>query len=175
MFGPPNKGKADTVFCMRATMVLGRRVQAGAFLAVLSLSAASAASEGRDCGCDPLPAPVRRPYRHEPEEDTVAVSALRYYFKAHPPPASERACVALPGHRALSRKAREALVFPGLELEKRPDCRYEEGRILWAATGVWRTGSAEFVARRNMAGEEGKAQRLQPCREDEGGLRGGPF
>jgi hypothetical protein len=31
-------------------------------------------------------------------------------------------------------------------VEKRSDCRFEEGRTIWAASGVWRTRPSEFVA-----------------------------
>ena len=131
---------------MRVTMVAGRCGRLAVLLVTLSLASAAFASEVPECGCDPLPAPVQRPYRREPEENAIALAVLSHYFKGHPPAISERPCVTLPGHRALPREAMEHLAQAGLQLERRADCRYEEGRIIWGATGVWRTGPTEFVA-----------------------------
>jgi hypothetical protein len=105
----------------------------------------AAASATPECG-DCLPAPVQRPYRREPEETAVAIAALVHHFKGHPVPAGERACVTLPGHRPPTRKARGALAAAGVRLDPDADCRFEEGRVLWSADGVWRVTPTEFVA-----------------------------
>jgi hypothetical protein len=124
--------------------MMRKHARAVALLAVCAATGAAAREE--PCGCDPMPAPVRRAYRHEPEEQAIALLALESYFRAHPPRPGERVCVTLPGHRPAPRAVRDRLNKVGVAVEKRDDCRFEEGRTIWAAAGAWRTGSTEFVA-----------------------------
>jgi hypothetical protein len=113
---------------------------------LVALTATAVPSPESPCGCDPMPAPVHRAYRQEPEEQTIALLALESYFQAHPPPAGERVCVTLPGHQPAPRMVRDRLEHIGMKVERHGDCRFEEGRTIWSAAGVWRTGPAEFVA-----------------------------
>jgi len=120
-----------------------KRTCAEALLAAC-LAAGGAAEE--PCLGDPMPAPIHRAYRHEPEEQAIALLALESYFRTHPPPPGERVCVTLPGHRPPPKAVRDRLTQAGVTVDKRGDCRFEEGRTIWAAAGVWRTGPTEFVA-----------------------------
>src|SRR6186997_1631461 len=109
-------------------------------------AAAGAAAKDDPCGCDPMPAPVHRDYRQEPEEQAIALLTLESYFQAHPAAPTDHVCVTLPGHQPPPRAMRRRLQQVGVAVDTRSDCRFEEGRVIWAAAGVWRTGQKHFVA-----------------------------
>jgi hypothetical protein len=93
-----------------------------------------------------MPAPVHRDYRQEPEEQAIALLALESYFQAHPAAPTDQVCVTLPGHQPPPRAIRRRLQQVGVAVDTRSDCRFEEGRVIWAAAGVWRIGQKQFVA-----------------------------
>jgi hypothetical protein len=114
---------------------------------MLIVSATTGVAAGDEpCGCDPMPAPLHRAYRHEPEEEAIALLALERYFPTHHTGSADPVCVTLPGHRPPPRLVRDRLQQVGVTVDVRGECRFEEGRTIWAAAGVWRTGSREFVA-----------------------------
>ena len=130
---------------MRGVLHTVNMLVGGAVAILAACTAADAWALPETCGLDPMPAPVKRNYRKEPEEKQLALDALLHHFRVRPAPASESVCVTFPGHQPPGRDARRAFLAAGVTIDRRTDCRFEEGRHIWGATGVWRTSPDTFV------------------------------
>lgn len=135
------------MFCVRVMSLVRRQVLFVVAISVMSTTQNVGAQLPRECGGDPMPAPpVNRQYRTEPEEESIATAVLLRHFKDHPVLPKTPVCVTLPGHKPPTRGLRRALKEAGILVDPREDCRYEEGRVMWAAAGVWKTQPETFKA-----------------------------
>jgi hypothetical protein len=91
-----------------------------------------------------LPAPIPSAYKRLPEEEAASRAALLHYFTKYPA-YSRPACVVLPGYRPADPATRAALQLAGVEVEADPSCRFQEGRHLLSAEGVWRISKHAFA------------------------------
>ena len=136
------------MFCIRIMIPLARSyrwVLVVALLGVRSMGFALPAKCGAGGG-GPMPAPLSRLYRQEPEEERISQITLLKYFKDHPVVPKEPVCVTLPGHKPPTPGLRAALRATGMLVDPRDDCRFEEGRTLWKASGVWQVQPGVFKA-----------------------------
>lgn len=123
-----------------------RRWAARAVLAVgLACVAGSAgASEGRVVSGD-CPPVSRDRYRVLPEESEVAFAVLPYHLDKHPPQGAESLCVTMPGYKALPEVYAKQLATPSRHLDPDPNCRFQRGRHVVAAEGVWRLKDGRYI------------------------------
>ena len=84
-------------------------------------------------------------YREQPEEQAVVLDTLLQHFKRHPAPASERLCIATPGHKALSARERRRLEAAGVRVDARENCHFFEEQQVWSVNGAWRVDKDTFV------------------------------
>jgi hypothetical protein len=84
-------------------------------------------------------------YRTLPEESDVAFTALAYHLEQHPPEAGPL-CVTMPGYEALPGHLARRLATPYLQLDPDPNCRFQGGRLVLGAEGVWHLQDGHYVA-----------------------------
>jgi hypothetical protein len=75
----------------------------------------------------------------------VAFAALAHHLNKHPPD-GDALCVTMPGYKPLPSHFAKRLANPSLRLDPDPNCRFEGGRLVVGAEGVWQLKDGRFVA-----------------------------
>jgi hypothetical protein len=91
-------------------------------------------------------APVSRErYRVLPDESAVAFAVLAHHLTKHPPQGTASVCVTMPGYKPLPEAYARRLATPSRRIDPDPNCRFQGGRQVVAAEGVWRLKDGRYV------------------------------
>jgi hypothetical protein len=124
---------------------LRRRMERCVLAVGLAFGASQAAASdcpavSRDC-----PPVSRQRYRVLPDESAVAFAALMHHLGKHPPQGNDALCVSMPGYKALPKAYATRIATPSRRLDPDPNCRFQGGRQVIAAEGVWQLKDGRYV------------------------------
>jgi hypothetical protein len=126
---------------MRVTT--GLTAQRSLTATVLALGIVFGLADASASDCPPV---SREKYRVLPHESDVAFTALVYHLQQHPPEGGAPLCVSMPGYKALPTHLAKRLATPSLRLDPDPNCRFQGGRRVLGAEGVWQLKDGRYVA-----------------------------
>ena len=75
----------------------------------------------------------------------MAFAALEHHLDKHPPGTGDPLCVTIPGYKALPETYAKRLATPSRRLDPDPNCRFQGGRHVVAAEGVWQLKDRRYV------------------------------